>query len=269
MLKVLRQFLLATSYLTCLPTAFLVNSSLLKAKEGSERHPETDLLSGLSVYLASVGLLVGLALSGLASFLTHVQSPDFLRGVLLAVVWLALTNGLHFDGLMDTADGIFSHRDKATTIEIMSDPRVGNFAVMVAVCVLLIKAACLAALPPANLCSVLILTPAWARWAESFAIGKFSYLKAAGKGKIWHDTIRFPVDLYLGALPPLAMLLACAHSGIAAPVAISSITAVIGMATAFWINKKLGGQTGDTYGAVVELAETGGLLVFTLACGCS
>jgi adenosylcobinamide-GDP ribazoletransferase len=268
MLKVLRQFLLATSYLTCLPTAFLLDLPVFKPRQGEKNQPETDLFSGLSVYIPGVGVLIGLVLSGLTGFLTHIQTPDFLRGALIAVAWLALTNGLHFDGLMDTADGIFSHRDKERAIEIMSDPRVGNFAVMVGLCVFLIKASCLAALPISNLYTVLILTPAWSRWAESFAIGRFSYIKQSGKGKIWHDSMRFPADLYLGAIAPVVVLVATAHVGIATALAVSSITTVVGVAAAFWINGKLAGHTGDTYGAVVELAETGGLLIFTLACGC-
>jgi adenosylcobinamide-GDP ribazoletransferase len=268
MLKIARQFLLATSYLTCLPTAFLLSLPIFKPDKDEKNTGESDVLSGLSVYLASVGLLIGLLLYCLFRVCTHMHVPDFLRGALLAVAWLALTNGLHFDGLMDAADGIFSHRDKARTIEIMSDPRAGNFAVMFGFCVFLIKVSCLAALPLQQLGTILILTPAWARLSESFAIGRFPYLKESGKGKIWHDTMRFPHDLFVGAIAPMVVLIGCARSGIGPACPISLVTVAVGVAAAFWINNKLGGHTGDTYGAVVELAETGGLLTLALAFNC-
>jgi len=262
MLKLARQFLLATSYLTCLPTAFLLNSPIFKPEKEKSGGEE---LAGLSVYLAGVGVLIGLLLYCLFKVLTHIHAPDFLRGSLLAIAWLSLTNGLHFDGLMDTADGVFSYRDQARTIEIMSDPRAGNFAIMFGACTLLVKAACLAAIPVDELAVILMMTPAWARWAESFAIGKFPYLKESGKGKVWHDTMRFPRDLFLGGLAPLAVIIFGVHKCCLEPaIASSLITTIVGVTAAFWINRKLGGHTGDTYGAVVELAEAGGLLIFTL-----
>jgi len=78
--------------------------------------------------------------------------------------------------------------------------------------------------------------------------------------------MRFPRDLFLGALAPLVVLVAGMHKCcLVTTVSISLITAAMGIATALWLNYRLGGHTGDTYGAVVELAETGGLLIFTLA----
>ncbi|NJL73173.1 MAG: adenosylcobinamide-GDP ribazoletransferase, partial [Candidatus Competibacteraceae bacterium] len=79
--------------------------------------------------------------------------------VLLAVLWLLLTGGLHMDGLMDTADGIFSHQSRERMLEIMHDPRVGNFGVLSGVSVLLIKITGMAALSGSGLSTVLLIAP--------------------------------------------------------------------------------------------------------------
>lgn len=61
-----------------------------------------------------------------------------LRGFMMTVLTLMLTGGLHLDGLMDTGDAVFSHRDRETRLRILSDTHAGSFAVMS--CVILIMA---------------------------------------------------------------------------------------------------------------------------------
>src|SRR5271154_4325033 len=164
MSNIMRQFLLATSYITSLPVSIFLDAAQSKAStEDGEISVVQDDLSGLAVYLPLVGLLIGFLLCCLATFLIAINVPDIIRGALLTVAWLCLTNGIHFDGLLDTADGIFSHRERARAIEIMADPRAGNFAVMVGLSTMLIKASSLAAIPPSSLSAVLLLTPAWSR----------------------------------------------------------------------------------------------------------
>jgi cobalamin 5'-phosphate synthase/cobalamin synthase len=224
-------------------------------------------LSGLSKYLPSAGLVIGLLLVALAAILTEIPAPHMVTASLLITAWFAFTGGLHMDGLMDSADGIFSHQSRERMLEIMSDPRVGNFGVIVGVLLLLTKFATLDSLithasTNLPLLLLLLLIPAWARFAEVYAIGKFEYLRPAGKGKIWHDSTKFPRDLYLAGAAPLSttIIVAASSQNLALFGAASFATVVAGTASAHWLTSKLGGQTGDTYGGVVELAEVGGLL---------
>ncbi len=103
----------------------------------------------------------------------------------------------------------------------------------------------------AALGACLIVIPAWACWCELYAIGKFPYAKVDGKGKVWHDTTVFPIDLLKGAAPPLAVTTAFALAGY--PIVWTAMFMCVGSGIVFShiMNSKLGGQTGDTYGATV------------------
>jgi len=225
-------------------------------------------LSGLSKYLPSVGLLIGVLLLALAmACLLFFKASNIVTATILVVAWIASTGGLHFDGLMDTADGVFSHRSKERMLEIMRDPRAGNFGVLTAVSTFALKLASLASLceHASILIPTLVLAPAWGRWSELYAIAMFPYARPEGNGKIWHDTTRAPRDLLVGAALPLltSLLLAC-QFGVINTFSIIISACTVGMVASHWLAEQLGGQTGDTYGAVVEISETGCLVLMAL-----
>lgn len=256
MSNIINRFATTVSYVTCIPVPGWHRSQ--KAQEH-----ELDL-SGLAKYLSAAGLLIGVLLCLSLWLLDLLDTDSILTASLLTIAWLSLTGGLHFDGLMDTADGIFSHQPIARMLEIMSDSRVGNYGVMVGIGTLMIKVAALASLPSAVLYPALLLCPSWARWCESFAMGKFAYLRKEGMGKVWHDTTKFPSDIFTGLIVPL---LATCVIILFAPRAILALTVGTigtGLMMSYALAKKLGGHTGDTYGSVVELAELGGLLLTAL-----
>ena len=68
-----------------------------------------------------------------------VMLSDILRGFIMMLFTLALTGGLHIDGLMDTCDAIFSHMDRETRLKILSDTHAGSFAVIGCVIILMAK----------------------------------------------------------------------------------------------------------------------------------
>ena len=67
------------------------------------------------------------------------EMSSILRGFMMMLFTLTLTGGLHLDGLMDTCDAIFSHRDRETRLKILSDTHAGSFAVMSCVIILMAK----------------------------------------------------------------------------------------------------------------------------------
>jgi len=252
------QFALATSYITIIPLSKLVKI------EGQIEGQSSDeqILAGLTKYLPAVGMLVGLilcALSFLLSLGPEAGIRPLLNAVILTIAWIVVTGGLHFDGLMDTADGIFSHRDQKRMLEIMQDSRVGNFGAIAGIAAFALKISAMAAMAPQALPLALFLTPMWARFAEAYTIGHYAYAKPEGKGKVWHDTTKVPKDLILAAILPLILtiLLGIVVSESAYVTAI--FASFSGLAAAAYLNSRLGGQTGDTYGAVVECSE-----IFTL-----
>lgn len=238
----LKRLKITVSYVTCLPLTRLDWN-------------DPELLHGLSKYLPCAGLIIGTLLFTLNSILSISKAEPLVTAFLLTIAWLIITNGLHFDGLMDTADGIFSHQSKEKMLTIMSDSRVGNFGAITGFITLLGKFVAVYSLTGAALGACLLIVPAWARWCELYAIAKFKYAKEEGKGKIWHDTIKHPGDLIKGALPPLAVTGAFGLAGYPMVWAAMFFCILSGLVFSGFMNRKLGGQTGDTYGATVEISE--------------
>jgi hypothetical protein len=157
------------------PSASSVATPNVNSSDNSKSKLESDL-AGLAKYLPSVGLLIGAFLLALAlACLLFFKASNIVTGAILVVAWLCATGGLHFDGLMDSADGVFSHRSKERMLEIMQDPHVGNFGVMTGISVFVLKLTALASLceHPSLLFPALVLAPAWARWSELYAIAMF------------------------------------------------------------------------------------------------
>ena len=227
-----------------------------------------DGLFGRSVkFFPLVGLLAGSILAGVA-VLTGGWLPGTVRSTLLVTLSVFITGGLHCDGLMDSADGLFSGRSRERMLEIMKDSRVGSFGVIAIFLLLLWKWALLHDLPDSLLAPALVSMMTFGRFAMILAILCFPYARPEGMGKAF--------ALYAGthslgpALATLLGLLAAFYfvtgplvCGIAAAAALAAIL------FAFWFGRwtthKLGGMTGDTYGAVTELSELVVLIVFVLS----
>lgn len=252
-MNILRKFGLALSYVTACP--FL-------HKPSSEEE-----LAGLSPYLPSAGLVVGLALLACWEILALVGAPPAVRAALAVIAWVAFTGGIHLDGLMDAADGIFSHRSRERMLEIMHDSRTGTFGAVSGILLILSKFSGLVSTAGEAAGIALLVIPAWARWAEVIVIGCYPYAREQGMGKIWHDTTSVPGDLLRALVAPLLVtVFVCLSGGGWQSIVIGCSTTVLaGILASIYMNSRIQGQTGDTYGAVVEISEAAGVMAFVTA----
>ena len=149
----IRSFLIACSFLTVLP---------VPRPDWTERNTRY-----ISLALPAVGLTMGLIWLAAFALLSYWDIGPLLKGVLMELVVLALTGGLHRDGLMDACDAVFSRREREERLRILSDPHAGAFAVMGCTAVFLLQSAAFAELfarsagvtPLALLASI----PVWSR----------------------------------------------------------------------------------------------------------
>jgi adenosylcobinamide-GDP ribazoletransferase len=195
--------------------------------------------------------LVGLLLGVVASTVARLPVDGGVRAIAIVALGAYLTGGLHLDGVADIADGLGGGRgDRARSLAIMKDSRIGAFGAIALVLVLLAKVrATSLALEPLPL----LAAPVVARGVTSALIVAFPYARAEGLGRAFHDHGR-PLDA--GIAVALATTVALvAHVPVAAAVA--TLTAV---AVAIWIHHRLGGLTGDAYGTLVETTELALLL---------
>ncbi|MBU8975515.1 adenosylcobinamide-GDP ribazoletransferase [Lysobacter sp. MMG2] len=211
-----------------------------------------------------VGALIGAVLCALAWALP--ADKPLLCAALLLVAWVALTGALHLDGLADSADawiggmaGTWDER-RARTLEIMKDPRSGPAGVTALVLLLLLKFAALASIAPSAWASLWI-APLLARMAVTAAFIGTPYVRSGGLGTGLAEAPRVAcaLALLLGAT-------ACALAGWRGAIALACAVVVFVM----WRRacmRRLGGITGDTAGALVELVEASVLVGLALYSG--
>jgi adenosylcobinamide-GDP ribazoletransferase len=210
--------------------------------------------------------VAGAALGGLLAGAGWLLAPRLAPGVLAAVVvalLAALSGGLHLDGLADVADGLGGgHGDRARTLAIMRDSRIGAFGAAALVLVVLDKAAAVAELfGRGDAAWALLCAPALARTAAVPLVVLFPYARPEGLGRAFHDG-GGARELALAAVLGLAILGGAATAGAGHRVVLPALAGlgaagVLGLAC----RCRLGGLTGDVYGAAIELAEAAFLLV--------
>ncbi|MGV7183924.1 adenosylcobinamide-GDP ribazoletransferase [Xanthomonas axonopodis] len=205
----------------------------------------------------AVGLLIGAVVSALAWCLR--DAAALLGAAMLLSSWVWFTGALHIDGLADTADAwVGGMGDRTRTLAIMKDATSGPMAVTAIVLILLLKCAALAALLPTAPGGVW-LAPLLARTALVAAFLTTPYVRAGGLGSGLVGSSR------AGLLLSLLLGLACAFAvgrlrGMLA-------CAVAGVVLVMWRRaclQRLGGMTGDTCGALVEISETAVLVALAL-----
>lgn len=229
-------FLLALQLLTTAPiTTPLDNSG--------------EQLGRSSLFYPAIGLLLGgllLAFAHLTSFL-----PLAVQAVLVLAVWVLATGGLHLDGLADSADAwVGGMASKQRTLAIMKDPTLGTMAVLALVLVLLLKATLIAACLNGQLSALL--------WAPPLARAGLLGLMANSD---YRGNLASPIIANLPASTANALSvawLAAAVWFVGVPAIIALILVMFAVRALAY--RRLGGVTGDIYGAAVELAEVAILL---------
>ncbi|MBH3339369.1 adenosylcobinamide-GDP ribazoletransferase [Pseudomonas mendocina] len=221
--------------------------------------PTPEQMGRSLLWYPAVGLLLGLLL-----WLAHLllgQTSALLQAAIILALWVGLSGGLHLDGLADTADAwVGGFGDRERTLTIMKDPRSGPIAVVVLVLLLLLKFAALLTLLQGGKGVCLILLPWLGRSLLPLLLASTPYVRAGGLGQALVDHLpRHQLPWVLGA-HLLGMLL----FGWPALLALAT-TLVLFVWLRRALLKRLGGTTGDTAGALVELAECGALLALALS----
>lgn len=241
----MQPFLIALQFLTSLP----VRLSGMPAPQAVGRsllhYPLVGLLLGLVLWLGS------LAIEGAAL-------P--LQAALVLAAWVALTGALHLDGLADSADAwLGGFGDRARTLAIMKDPRSGPVAVVVLVLLLLLKFAALWVLLGADERMALLLAPLLGRGALLGLFLTTPYVRPGGLGQALAEHLpRTSVRIVL-----LAVSVFCLVLGTSGWLALM-VSLAIGVLARRAMCRRIGGTTGDTAGALLELVECSVLIALAL-----
>ncbi|RBL72189.1 adenosylcobinamide-GDP ribazoletransferase [Pseudomonas sp. MWU13-2625] len=212
--------------------------------------PAPEQLGRSLLFYPLVGLLFGVILWVLN--LSLAGAPLLLHAALLLTVWVLLSGALHLDGLADSADAwLGGFGDRERTLTIMKDPRSGPIAVVTLVLVLLLKFCALLALIEQGHALMLLIVPLLGRAALLGLFLTTPYVRAGGLGQALADHLPRRAGWWVLGASALACLL------------IAGVTAIVALVVAFvgfvWLRqvmmRRLGGTTGDTAGALLELLE--------------
>lgn len=209
-------------------------------------------------YFPAVGAVLGL-LAGAVFALTAAITTPLLAAVAAVAVLAALTGGLHLDGVADAADGLFGRGPTVQRLEIMRDPRVGSFGAIALIVVLLGDVAALSALTPAGAIVALVVAGALSRWAMLWVIAFLPYVRESGLGVAAGGANR-AFDVILGSVVAvLCCLLDWRHAAFAI-LLVGVSASVVGVVA----RRRIGGATGDIYGATCEVCQLAALIAFAV-----
>lgn len=197
-----------------------------------------------------IGALLG-GLLGIGGIWLDPHLPAEPIAVLLLAAGALITGGLHLDGLMDTADGLGGGRTPEQRLAIMRDSRLGAFGALAGGLVLLGQFACLSELSGYSRLVALVVAGAMSRWAIVLSLAIFPAARPSGLGATFQQGATRTV-IRISTLFIVLCALAGGQLGIMALAASGGVAVICGLL----LTRRLGGLSGDSYGAIAVIVET-------------
>ena len=215
-----------------------------------------------------IGVLIGFIQSISWLLLKYFNWPNISIALITFAISILITGGLHFDGLMDMADGIGAGPSKR--IEAMKDSRVGAMGVQSLVIILILQIAAIIKLD-SNAPFAFPIAAFWGRLSQLFAIENYEYISQSESPSFHHQNWK---GISREIKPSLIIL--C--TGIILFISLTNLNTsnfllliyfiLTGLITSMLIpnliNKSLGGHSGDSYGAGLVITETTNLLLLSV-----
>ncbi len=233
----MKNFLLALQFLTIIPVRI--------------RHVSGKALAGSVVYFPLVGLLLGLILTGANRFLSFLGLQKLFINIILVVLLVILTGGIHLDGMADTADAFFSRRSKEEKLRIMRDSRIGAMGVLSLISITLLKIAFISSIGPLLKPLALLLMCVLGRWAMVLSLFLFPYARQEGKAGAYIKGTDLKVFIFSTLTAFGCAVVIWRMYGFLLLLAMAALAYVIGR----FVTGKISGITGDTLGATNEVIE--------------
>ena len=235
----MKAFRLAVQFLTLLPGG----------KTREEINPPE--IGRSMAYYPIVGFLLGLILWGAHGALTAVFPRALADGITILFL-VVFTGALHLDGLADTLDGLAFGKSPQERLRIMRDHRVGTFGVVGLILVLGMKYLALHSLPQEAAGRALCLALLGGRWSMVQMTYRAPYARPeGGLGKAFKEHLRRKEVIVAGLTSAVSSFFLVPFWGVMVWLTVGFLTVGI---QAF-LQKKIGGFTGDTLGATNEVNE--------------
>jgi adenosylcobinamide-GDP ribazoletransferase len=176
-------------------------------------------------------------------------------------MWIGLTGALHFDGFIDSCDGLLGGATPDQRLTIMRDERAGAYGVAGGILLLLVLFSSLSVVQSLRW-AMLLLAPVISRWAMTLAVVLFPYARTAGLGRDIKDNAGLEEAALSTVIALLIVLPLAWWMRSTGPLVALGLAAAIGWLSAQFAISRVGGLTGDTYGAINMMVEASVLLTF-------
>ena len=247
----MKKILLAFQFLTIIPVK--------EMKDVSEKE-----IGGASIFFPLTGFVQGVLFVVSAGLFLKIFPPELANGLLILVI-VATSGGLHLDGLADTFDAIALRGDREKKLLVMKDSTIGPVGVIAIVLALLLKFLALNSLIHYSLFTIhysLFLMPVLSRWVMVTAIFHGKSARQDGIGKIFIENTKLK-ELVIATLLVIGFWLLVVSFLLSSLFTIHyslflvsiSVLYIFSLVSVWFCNKKFGGMTGDTFGAVSEISE--------------
>jgi adenosylcobinamide-GDP ribazoletransferase len=210
-----------------------------------------------AIFFPIIGFLLGLILMLMNALLQPFARPA-LSSVALVAGLALLTRGLHLDGLGDTFDGLGAGGDRERVLRIMDDSHTGAFGLIAIVLVLFFKIHSIESID-GDRWRALLAAPVLGRWAMVL-LGYRSLPAKPGLGSTLIDHLQTKHVAFAALITLILVAVILRGAGIVMMIWVSIFT----LASKKYFHRRLGGVTGDTFGAVGELSETSVLVLLAL-----
>ncbi len=207
-----------------------------------------------------VGLIIGLILF-VAAYSLQSSVSSFALAALLVTLWAMITGGLHLDGLGDSADGWLSGANGERALNIMKDPRCGSAAVIAIVCLLMLKFAFVVTLLEQHQLHALAIAPLFARAGAISLLLITPYISPKGIGE---NFLRYSSRTQLQLSTALAGFVCLCLMSLQQFLLVAAISGLLLFGLRRMMIQRVGGATGDTSGALIEILEAA--LLFGTIC---
>ena len=237
MMRIFRDILTAFQFLTRLPLKRLPH--------------DTSGLSRSSKFFPLVGLAIGILVSEMYLYLVR-HLPAAIAALFSLALLVLATGGLHEDGLADVADAFGGGWNHEQILAILKDSRIGTFGALAILFSVGLRLLLLANLPLSRFAAYVISGQVLCRWT---ALPLGYTLPAARQSSGQGARIARQISagsLAIGTLITLAIVLYALRKALWGPI-LSTLTVTLFSGLYYW--RRIGGVTGDCFGATNQLAE--------------
>lgn len=220
---------------------------------------KTEAFRHVPKYWPFAGWITG-GIMSLAFCLSITVFTPLSAAVIAVIVRMLVTGALHEDGLADFCDGMGGGTTREQTLNIMKDSRIGAYGVLGLIAYLLLLVSLIASLPTDIAPLIIFTNDIFAKAVAACLLYKLPYARTNRQAKSgivykpWNSTTMLThlARTLVALIPAGIWMLSC---GSTFPYATLIVPCIVLVILAYWMYRRIGGYTGDCFGATLLLCE--------------